>query len=148
MPNTTATVALALQDEVRILVSPATGRWKRVTSLSENFVSLDATAPVSRRTLEARIADGSIEHRSINALAAEQDAAIAAMNAADAVIDHQAPAPIPFGTMVRAARRMDHSGTGRGVVVSPNGPGVPMAQVHWEGSSTDYHYPHELEVIR
>jgi hypothetical protein len=81
----TTTTELHLQDEVRLVGLSTT--WKRITSLSEHFVSLDALKPVSRRLLERHIAEGKVEHRSINALAAEQDAAIEAMRSAELAQD-------------------------------------------------------------
>jgi hypothetical protein len=145
-----ATVTLALQDEVR-LVSPATGRWKRVTSLSDNFVSLDAGKPASRRLLELMIADGRAERRSINALAAEQDAAVAAMREAEVAQDltDHAPAPLAFGTKVHLAKQAPVGGPlvlELGVVLWAR-PST-MVEVAWEGGGTTFNYPHELEVIR
>jgi hypothetical protein len=58
---------LHLQDEVRGVKGPGEyGKWKRITSLSDNFVSLEATKPTSRRVLENLIRSGRVEHRPIS----------------------------------------------------------------------------------
>jgi len=58
---------LHLQDEVRIVKAPGEyGKWKRITSLSESFVCLDAGQPASRRAMEKMIRAGRVEHRPIS----------------------------------------------------------------------------------
>lgn len=79
-----ATTTLALQDEVRLVGATA---WKRITSLSANYVSVNATTPISRRLLELHIAEGKVERRSINDLHAELTAAVEAMREAEVAQD-------------------------------------------------------------
>jgi hypothetical protein len=169
----TTTTELHLQDEVRLVGLSTT--WKRITSLSEHFVSLDALKPVSRRLLERHIAGGKVEHRSINALAAEQDAAIEAMRSAELAQDltdhtpvepahdaglraNQARTARAEAAMAERLRRPGPAPLAFGTMVRLlNGPerGVvlwaresTMAEVAWERGGASYCYPHELEVIR
>lgn len=53
---------LRVGDQIRLVV-PHVGPWKSVSSLSDNYVSLDNEAPVSRRLLTRYIGEGRIEVR-------------------------------------------------------------------------------------
>lgn len=52
---------LKVGDRVRIVKGDVIGSWKSITSISDTFVCLDSTPPVTRRGLENLIAAGSVE---------------------------------------------------------------------------------------
>lgn len=66
MTNEIATVKLNVGGEVRLVANPAGARpdvWKRITSLSPNFVGINGQAPCSRRLLEKMVGDGRVAYR-------------------------------------------------------------------------------------